>query len=328
VNNRYQDFAPLSTRFWDLLPIVDWGDVGLEDRPAVGFSLLPRHRQAPLFEKSRGFVNARFAAGARSGLVRRITGEEMRIVPIAREKVKFTANYKDDWETALLTSPAALYGTKSEVRRGGLFTLEMRYFLHRHLPIVRWQMTVHNLGKTAVTIQKAMLFRVGPLKPHKQHGRLDFLPTRFRLFSLRRSPKTQSAYYNITQRFGSLRLHPLETPSLAHHLFAADEARILGNSLPREVAVSETTTILLLGSAENHSALLFAVDPPPEMEFIPKVNADSLAPGLSLSLNANFLLREGESLELPAVTAFWLAPGEDYPDKIWNVLAEKTSHLG
>ncbi len=320
MDNRYQTFAPLSTQFWDLRPLIDWGDAGLEDRPAVGFSLLPRHRQAPLFENARAFVNAHFAAGARGGLVRRVTREEMRIVPIAREKVKFTTGSEGDWEIATLSSPAVLYGTKSEVRRGGRFTLEMRYFLHRRFPIARWQITVRNIGETAVAIQNATLFRVGPLKPRRQHGRLDFLPTRFRLFSLKRSPKTQSAYYNITQRFGSLRLHPLDTPLLAHRLFAAGQAGALESSLPREVALSAATTALLLGSAESHSALLFALDAPPAAELTPKVNADPLAPGLSLSLNANFQLREGESLELPAITAFWLAPDGQYPNEVWRAL--------
>jgi len=320
VDDRYQNFPPLSGRFWDLQPLIDWGDAGLEDRPAVGFSLLPRHRQAPLFENARAFVNARFAAGGCGGLVRRMTREEMRIVPIAREKVKFATVSEGGWKIATLSSPAVLYGMKSEVRRGGRFTLEMRYSLHNRLPLVRWQITVQNTGKTAVTIQNAMLFRVGPLKPRKQHGRLDFLPTRFRLFSLKRSPKTQSAYYNITQRFGSLRLHPLDTPPLAHHLFVAGQAGALESSLPREVALSHAAAALLFGSTENHSALLFALDASPAAELTPKVNADPLAPGLSLSLNTNFLLREGESLELPAITAFWLAPDEQYPDEVWRAL--------
>ena len=327
MSNRHQIFAPLSTRFWDLHPLIDWGDEGLGDRPAMGFSLLPRHRQAPLLESARVFVNARFGAGARGGLVRRMTREEMRIVPTAREKVKFTKRHEGDWQTVTLASPATLYGMKSEVRRGGRFMLEMHYSMHSHLPLVRWQITVRNTGKTAVIIQSAALLRVGPLKPRKQHGRLDFLPTRFRLFSLKRSPKTQSAYYNITQRFGSLRLHPLDTPPLEYHLFAAGQAGLLESALPREAAISHAATALLFGSTENHSALLFTLALPPQMGLSQTLNTDPLAPGISLNLSTNFLLREGESLELPVITAFWLAPEEQYPDEIWGALAEQARRL-
>ena len=295
-------FPTTSSTIWDLMPLLDHGDPALDDVAAVGFSLLPRVMDAPMLEHARAFLSVRGAR--RSPFPFR---ETMRVVPRGGSQPDYRHNRLDAWETIAITLPARLEGLRSHQPRGGKLTLSIHYHLHRTYPILVWELAAANQSSHPLALTRATLLRVGPEHQVSQHRRSDFIPTRFRLFRLRRPPKAQSAYYDLTERFGSLRLHPLDAlPFTTHTPDPQRAARALPET-PRGFAPAQAW---MLAVASPQRALLLMAGQaafPAAWDF--QVNPDPFAPGLTLRLTPSApppLLAPGSTLTLPPVLLAWL----------------------
>ncbi len=245
---------------------------------ALGFSLLPRQMALPLLEKARFFLTLR---GAQGGMWSR---EPLALAPSrARgEEVRYTRSHESVWETAMLEAAAVLWGRRTHQARGGAFTLRVEYRLHREAPLLTWKMHITAAKpQQRLRVERLTLLRVGPPRPVRPRGRGDFFPTRFRLFKLRRSPQTQSAYYNLTQRFGSLRLHALDVLPFEVDEPSAEAWERLRAWWP---AFQPAHGVVLRGEGAEAS-LLLAVGPTPfAAQWSVQANTTPLAPGLTLHL--------------------------------------------
>ncbi len=300
--SRKHRFPPISTAFWDFVFLIDWGDEDLNDTAALGFSLLPRQMEAPLLEHARTFVTVQFTSRGPKAARRVATNERMRVVP-HREALPATAlrrRSRSAWEHGFIRLPASLWGMRSHSARSGNLSLRFHFAQHRETPFLLWQLGILNASPYPLKVDSITLLRVGPQRKVSKRGRSDFIPTRFRLFKLRRPPTTQSAYYNLTERFGSLRLHALDTFPLA----AAEPPRAAAQRLiPPSLASFTLAHSFVIGNRTRGLGLLLGVGAFPfPATFEAQCNPDPLAPGLTLRLLPQGLqIPAGGKLTLPAV---------------------------
>ncbi len=311
-SSRKHLFRPLSLPWWDFAPLFDWGDPALEDIGAAGFSLLPRLLEAPTLEHARTFLTVRFPSPS---LSKALANEAMIIAPLAGEAAPTPPQRvtHGNWEHLQTEAPAALYGTRSHQSRHGGLRLQCRYYLHRQQPVVGWQLTITNTTRRPLRLESATLLRVGPTQKVRKHRRSDFIPSRFRLFKLQRAPKTQSAYYDLTERFGSLRFHALDAPA-----FSIEEtehpASLAGSwSLPEGCFPPAYGAVLKPESGSE--VRLFAGAPSFPGRFQLQANTDPLAPGLTLRLlpAQEVIIAPNTSFSLPPTALVWLEPSTVTP---------------
>ncbi len=298
-------FRPLALPWWDFVPLFDWGDPALEDIGAAGFSLLPRRLDAPTLEHARTFLTVRFPSPS---LGKALTNEAMIIAPVPTETPPTPPQRAThgQWEHLQTETPAALYGTRSHQSRHGGLRLECHYRLHRQQPIVAWHLKVTNTTRRPLRLESAALLRVGPIQKVRKHRRSDFIPSRFRLFKLQRAPKTQSAYYDLTERFGSLRFHALD--ALAFHTEEAADPAALARDLPLPEGCTPPAYGALLQPEGGRGLVLLAGAAAFPSRFQLEVNADPLAPGLTLRLvpTEEVVIPPGEAFPLPPTALAWL----------------------
>ncbi len=298
-SSRKHLFRPLSLPWWDFVPLFDWGDPALEDLGAMGFSLLPRRVDAPTLEHARAFLTVRFPSAS---LGKALANEAMVVVPVAAEAPPAPPRHttRGPWEHLQTETPAALHGTRSHQSRQGGLKLTCHYDLHREQPVVAWRLGITNTTPRPLRLESATLLRVGPAQKVRKHRRSDFIPSRFRLFKLQRAPKTQSAYYDLTERFGSLRFHALD--ALAFQAEEAANPAALASGLPLPEGCFPPAYAALL-KPESGPALALLTGPAAfPGHFRLQVNADPLAPGLTLRL------LPAEEVIIPPRAAFTLPP--------------------
>jgi len=299
-SQRKHQFAAVALPAWDFIPLVDWGDPALEDTGALGFSLLPRQAEMVLLESARTF----FSVHARQGGVRRMLAEKMFVVPRgASAQLLFSRHRDGAWTHVSVGSPAALYGLRSNsVRRQGL-TLGAHYALSHEHALLCWQLGVANRTRQTLAIDTVTLLRVGPPHPVNRHRRTDFNPSRFRLFKLRRPPKAQSAYYDLTERFGSLRLDALDTPRLRAAVVPPEAAQ---QALP--ITDFTVSYALVMQTEDARGGALLAVDTrghPGAFRY--EANTDRFAPGLTLRWQPEGLTIPARGgMALPKMALMWL----------------------
>ncbi len=300
--SRKHRFSPITTPFWDFIFLIDWGDEDLNDTAALGFSLLPRQMEAPLLEHARSFVTVQFTASGPKAARRVATNERMRIVPhrdaLSPEALK--RRTRNAWEHGFIRLPATLWGMRSHSARSGGLDLRLHFAQHRQAPLLLWQLGIVNASPYPLKVDSITLLRVGPQRKVSKRGRSDFIPTRFRLFKLRRPPTTQSAYYNLTERFGSLRLHALDTFPLTAW---QPQSQMVQQALPSELAHFPLAHTYAIGNRERGLGLLLGVGEPTfPATFEAQLNPDPLAPGLTLRLLPQGLqIPAGGKLTLPAI---------------------------
>jgi len=298
-------FRPLSLPWWDFVPLFDWGDPALEDIGAAGFSLLPRRLDAPTLEHARTFLTVRFPSPS---LSKALANEAMIIAPLPGKTAPAPPQRTTHghWEHLQTETPAALYGTRSHQSRHSGLQLQCHYRLHRQQPIVAWHLNVTNTTRRPLRLESAVLLRVGPTQKVRKHRRSDFIPSRFRLFKLQRAPKTQSAYYDLTERFGSLRFHALDALAFQVEELANPVVMALDLPLP-ESCMPPAYGALLQPEGGRGLALLAGAAAFPS-RFQLQVNADPLAPGLTLRLvpTEEVIIPPGKALHLPTTVLAWL----------------------
>ena len=299
-SQRKHQFAATALPAWDFIPLVDWGDPALEDTGALGFSLLPRQAEMVLLESARTF----FSVHARQGGVRRVLAEKMFVVPRHTDAPpSFFRQRRGEWTHIGIGTRATLYGLRSHNARSHALRLGAHYALSHEYALLYWQLGVANRTRQTLAIDTVTLLRVGPPRPVNRHRRTDFNPSRFRLFKLRRPPKTQSAYYDLTERFGSLRLHALDAPRV-HVAPVSPEAAQQALPLP-DFAVSYA---LVMQTEDARGGALLAVDTrghPGAFRY--EANTDRFAPGLTLRWQPEGLTIPARGgLALPKMALMWL----------------------
>ncbi len=287
---------------WEFAPLVDWGDPALDDTGALGFSLLPRRPEMAMLENARTFFSVRMPAPG----LKRMVAEKMFVVP---RRTKFAPHRfverRGAWTHVRTATRASLYGLRSNTPRSNALGLSAHYMLSHESPAIVWQIGVLNRSGKRLRVDTVTLLRVGPPQRVSRHRRTDFNPARFRLFKLRRPPQAQSAYYDLTERFGSLRLHALEAP------------RLLALEVPAGVAQAavplpdfSVSYALVLRQADARGGMLLAVDAhhaPGTYRF--EANTDRFAPGLTLRWQPeDFRLPAYGTAKLPKIALVWLSP--------------------
>ena len=300
TSERKYHFDTIDTPLWAFAPLIDWGDPALDDHGAMGFSLLPREVDALTLENARTFVVARFLG--LSPLARLLTGKLLIAPQRTAEPPGFTTTSDEEQRRVEAEVPAGFYSLRGAEQREGKAMLGIRYTLSLELPMIFWQLSITNHNRLPLRVENATLFRVGPPHAVNPRRRTDFHPARFRLFKLRRPPKAHSAYYDLTERFGSLRMHALDAPPL--EVDASPNMLYAATTLPR---FAPEYAVMLRTQDRQHGMLLAVERSVYPGRFTFEANTDRFSPGFTLRwVPASLVIPPQESVTLPRVALYWL----------------------
>ena len=299
-SERKYRFDTIDTPLWEFAPLVDWGDPALNDHGALGFSLLPRAVDTLMLENARTLLVARFRG---LGFLARLLTGKMVVAPRRTAAPPAFAVTRSAAQTqAEIEVPAGFYGLRNAEQREGQATLALSFAVSQQAPMVCWQLTLTNRNRLPLQVESVTLFRVGPPHPVRPHRRTDFHPARFRLFKLRRSPKAHSAYYDLTERFGSLRMHALEAPPL--EVDASENMLYAAATMPQ---FAPEYAVMLHTQGRQQGMLLAVEKPVPPGRFAFEANTDRFSPGFTLRWTpASLIVPPGERVTLPKVALYWV----------------------
>ena len=300
LSKRKYRFDTIETPLWEFTPLIDWGDPALNDHGALGFSLLPRAVDTLMLENARTFVVARFLG---LGFLARLLTGKLLVAPRRAAAPPAMSVSSDAAQTQVtIETPAGFYGLRNAEQREGQAALALSFAVSQQAPMVCWQLTLTNHNRLPLRVENATLFRVGPPHAVRPHRRTDFHPARFRLFKLRRSPKAHSAYYDLTERFGSLRMHALEAPPL--EVDASENMLSAAATMPQ---FAPEYAVMLRTQDGQHGMLLAVEKPVSPGKFAFEANTDRFSPGFTLRWTpASLIVPPRESVTLPRVALYWV----------------------
>ncbi len=299
---------------WLLRLHLDPGQADLGDPGLPLFSLLPQHSEVPQIEgaRLRVTVSHRQSHGKvlATLLPERTSGQE--------------GAAEGDWLPAEIQGEARLMLPSGKGRVPGRLEWRIRFALHAQWPLLLWQSWLYNPNPFPLTVQRYAPLAVGPEQGRlARKGWADLFPARFRFFRLRGRPLQASTYYNLTERFGSLRLAPEPSPLQAATLSPAEEASLLvgirdlappqGNLLP-----SPPLFAGVLRAPGHKGALLLLSPQAKDMAWFPQ--PDAYSPGLRLVFYPRSVLPPQEEWAAPPTLLAWIRPQEAFA-ALWAALS-------
>lgn len=300
--SRWKPLGKLTNPFWEFHLLMDRGQPDLGDPSVPLFSLLPRKAHLPQIEGAR----LRLTLSHRTS-----HGKVLAALNPARLAWYRPSDAADGWQRGVLAAQAFLMLPSGKGRVAGKILWLLSFALHQERPLLLWQSTVHNLSRRPVTLRRYAPLALGP-DTHNlpRKGLLDLFPARFHLFRLFSRPVSPSAYYNLTERFGSLRFGEsarafqstaLRLDAPAQPLHAWWQAAPRPPTPPSWPAPPLTLQALRL-PAERRALLLVTQNAHQAKWW---VQDNPLAPGIRLVFYPEVALAPGEAWSGPPVLLAW-----------------------
>ncbi len=311
--SRWQPLGKIANPFWELHFLMDRGQADLGDPAVPLFSLLPRQREVPQIEGAR----------LRLTLSHRQSHGKV-LATLAPDQVEWRPLPDDQgWHRAQVQAVARMMIPSGKGLVSGRLEWSIFFALHAEQPWVVWQSLLHNPNPYPVTLQRYAPLAVGPgSEALSRRSLADLFPARFRFFRLRSRPIEASAFYNLTERFGSLRLS--EEPLPLKALALDEEALEAGQQWARRLvafleglALGDDPLLMgLMGLAGGTSALLVTAPQVDQIEWLPQT--DPLSPGLRVVYHPWLTLEPGATWAAPPLLLAWLHPQTVLPGVPWR----------
>ncbi len=194
---RWKPLGSLRNPHWELQILLDRGHLDLGEPALPLFSLLPRRHGFPQLEGVRLRLTVRH----------RISHGKVLASLIPSQIIWGRFEDAGEWQRGLLFAEARLVLPSGKGRVSGRLAWMIGFALHKTAPLLLWQSSLRNLADRPITLQRYAPLVVGPDTSNlPRKGLLDLFPARFHIFRLSAPPIKPSTYYNLTERFGSLRL--------------------------------------------------------------------------------------------------------------------------
>jgi len=305
TGSRWKPIGKLTNPFWEFQTLLDQGQPDLGDPSVPLFSLLPRMAHLPQIEGAR--LRLTLSHRASHGKVLATLNPER----LAWYRVPTEEN---GWQRGLLAAQAHLMLPSGKGRVEGNLLWLLSFALHQKAPLLLWQSAVHNLSRLPVTLRRYAPLALGPDSHNlPRKGLLDLFPARFHIFRLLSRPISPSAYYNLTERFGSLRLSESARPFQAASLTMETLAKPLHawwQAAPKPPTPpywpSAPLTLQTLHIPAESRALLLITQNAHQAKWW--VQDNPFAPGLRLVFYPEVTLAPGEAWQGPPVLLAWYDP--------------------